>query len=193
MSIIKGFNRIALIIGIIAIVPGFLFGYNYTQHTFLIKNPEHKAWVEKNEKKLEKYEKKVLVERDRLIDEYKTLSKKEINSRFEAKNQPHLNSSFRPLPLDVIALIKEENLVKLTNLDPEKLMGRYVLMYLKDIPDPVTTVDEPPKHKNRPFWQGVIGGIILAPISFVIVLFGLRGTIRLFAWTAEGFKNDKKE
>ena len=53
VSIIKGFNRISLVIAIIAIVPGFLFGSGYTYNTFLIKNPEHKAWVENNEKKLE--------------------------------------------------------------------------------------------------------------------------------------------
>ena len=41
---------------------------------------------------------------------------------------------------------------------------------------------------NRPVWQCIIGGIVSAFLSFIVVLFSLRGITRVIAWIVAGFK-----
>lgn len=49
MNMIKGLDRIALVLAIIAIVPSFLASYVYLQDALITLNPMHEAW-EKCEK-----------------------------------------------------------------------------------------------------------------------------------------------
>ena len=76
MNIIKGLDRIILILAIIAVVPGFMFGSFLVEDKGTIKtiSPKHIAW-----------EKKVVNKYNELIAEYKSLSKKERNSIIKAK------------------------------------------------------------------------------------------------------------
>ena len=60
MSALKGFDRIALVIAIIAIVPGFYLGYTVHQDKAITMTPEYKAWSE------DVYEKRV----NKGLDEY---------------------------------------------------------------------------------------------------------------------------
>ena len=53
IDLIKGFDRIAMVIAIIAIIPSFLIGINISKYKFRTLLPEYKAW----EIKLENQEK----------------------------------------------------------------------------------------------------------------------------------------
>jgi hypothetical protein len=47
MNIKKGMERIALVIAIVAIVPGFILGVEFVSETCKTETPEHKAWQKK--------------------------------------------------------------------------------------------------------------------------------------------------
>ena len=47
MNIIRGIDRIALVLAIIAIVPGFFVGGYYVSEQFSTITPEYKEWEEK--------------------------------------------------------------------------------------------------------------------------------------------------
>ena len=47
MNIKKGMERIALVIAIVAIVPGFVMGVEFVSETCKTETPEHKAWQKK--------------------------------------------------------------------------------------------------------------------------------------------------
>ncbi len=74
--------------------------------------------------------------------------------------------------------------------DPEQPSFKYIFFHIKDL-----FRGEPPylQYKSPPVWQHIIGGVVSASVSFFVVLFGLRGTIRLFAWIVQGFKDEKKD
>ena len=49
MNIKKGMKRIALVIAIVAIVPGFVMGVEFVSDTCKTETPEYKAWLKKTE------------------------------------------------------------------------------------------------------------------------------------------------
>jgi len=55
---------------------------------------------------------------------------------------------------------------------------------------------KPAQFYYHPGWVPYIGGIIASLISFILVLFGIRGTTRgvnwIILWIIEGFKEEKK-
>lgn len=58
MNIIKGIDRIALIIAIIALFPGFMGGVSFTQEKFKMVTPEYKEWVKENQDNLDSMKQK---------------------------------------------------------------------------------------------------------------------------------------
>ena len=47
------------------------------------------------------------------------------------------------------------------------------------------------KYQHPPDWQCVMGAIVSAPLSFLVVLYSLRGTTRLVLWIVKGFRDEK--
>jgi amino acid transporter len=54
-----------------------------------------------------------------------------------------------------------------------------------------------PTHKDPPIWQVLLGCVVAAPLSFFIVLFGIRGTtwfvMWLVMWVVAGFRDKDEE
>ena len=206
MNIIKGLDRIILILAIIAIVPGFMFGDSLVEDKVTIKtiSPKHKHIV---------WEKKVINKYNELIAEYKSLSKKERNSRIKAKERLRQKTKskerlrYKRTPFRFLDMLhdKEFYMDKLENFGIHFELGygtadqiaqnrslyNYISLYMEDI-----LRREPPyfqyKNYSPPYWLHIMVGVISAFLSFLVVLFGLRGTIRLFAWIAKGFKDEEK-
>jgi len=120
MNIIKGIDRIALVVAIVAIVPGALLGSLFVFETCKTETPEYKAWQEK------------------------------VEGWFQANPNT----------------------------------GRYHFLSLPYFSEEKEWKEPWPKYKYPPIWQKVLGGVVAAPLSFFIVLFGIRGTTRLVIWFA---------
>ena len=50
-----------------------------------------------------------------------------------------------------------------------------------------------PRGHYSPAWQCILGGFVAAPLTFLLVLFGIRGITRLGCWIIEGFVDNKKK
>ena len=123
MNIIKGLDRIALVIAILVIVPGFMVGYSAHQEIKKTLTPQYQEWSKK-------------------------------------------------YGFDAV----------------------FCFIFRRIFPN---IKYHPPMYNYPPVWISVLCGMLSAPISFVVVLFGLRGMnrgIKWFSlWLIEGFKDDKKE
>jgi hypothetical protein len=132
MNIIKGIDRIALVVAIVAIVPGALLGGVFVLEVCKTETPEHKAWQEK----------------------------------VEGWYQAEAKLKYRSIPL----------WIPTPGYNP-----------------PEEWKEPRPKYKYRPVWQQVLGGVVAAPLSFFIVLYGIRGAIRGIKWFSQwiikGFKD----
>jgi len=138
MNIKKGMDRIALILAIVAIVPGALMGGAIVFENCKTETPEHKAW------------------------------QKKVEGWYQAN--PNWDKGSVSL------------------FEPWRSASNYY---------PSEEWKEPrPINSPRPIWQILLGGIVAAPLSFFIVLFGIRGTTRLVIFlvifVVAGFR-DKSE
>jgi len=124
MNIKKGMERIALIIAIVAIVPGLFLGVEFVSDKCRTETPEYKAWLKKTE---ELY--------------------------------PNWNNRGN----------------KIRGFLPEELEMPW------------------PPYKDPPIWQLALGSVVVASLSFFIVLFGIRGTTRLVIWVVGGFRDKSEE
>jgi hypothetical protein len=57
MNIVKGIDRIALVLAILAAVIGFILGLGETKGRFKTKNPDYKTWKEKYDARIDHLEK----------------------------------------------------------------------------------------------------------------------------------------
>jgi hypothetical protein len=57
MNIVKGIDRIALVLAILAAVIGFILGLGETKGRFKTKNPDYKTWKEKYDARIDYLEK----------------------------------------------------------------------------------------------------------------------------------------
>jgi len=130
MNIKKGMERIALIIAIVAIVPGLILGGSFVEKKCKTETTEHKLWQKK-------------------IDGWHEANPNWDKARFVPFKpwQDYSNKEWK----------------------------------------------EPRRYKDPPNWQIVLGSIVVASLSFFIVLFGIRGTTRLIMWVVAGFRGKGKE
>ena len=116
MNIIKGLDRISLIIAILAGVFGFFGGGQFIYDNFKTEKPEYKTWVEKYG----------------------------------------------------------------VDFHPSEISPKY-----KDTRPP-----KPDQYKYPPLWIVLPSGAAIGGLTFIVALFGLRGTTRLFVWVVKGFKDE---
>ena len=142
MNITKGIDRIALVIAIITIIPGFILGRYITYEEFKTITPEYKKWEKKYN------------------DRGRYLYQKNKKTRMFYSGSLEL---LRDYPDDIV---------------------------LKNI-----WLKRPPKYQYLPQWKRITGSIVAALISFIVVLFGIRGLTRgikwFSLWIVEGFKDEK--
>ena len=130
MNIIRGMDRIALVLAIIAILPAFVLGGEIINRTFKSVTPDYEAKYKAWEKKFGK--------------EWK---------EWESSGS-----------------------IRMQGLGPP----------------------EPPgiEYNYPPDWQCILGGLLSAFLSFVVVLYSFRGMTRGTRWFAlwiiEGFKDERK-
>jgi len=133
VNIIKGLDRISLVLAILAVFPGFILGAAFTMETFKIETVEYAAYREK--------------------------------LREEKKESGRISS--------------------------KSLSGRGITIP-SGLDDRFPRSAAPERYEYPPWWHIVLGGVIFAPLSFVIVLLGTRGLTRgikrFFWWIVEGFK-----
>ncbi len=124
MNIIKGIDRIALVLAIIAGVLGFFVGGGLISEELRTETPEYKEWKQREQQKI-----------------------------------------------DSAPIIGGERIIGLLNLEDEPFF----------------------KYQAAPLWKSILGGVICIPISFIVVLFGVRGATRgikkFSLWIIAGFKD----
>ncbi len=140
MNVIRGLDRIALVIAVIAILPGFGVGVSFIQENRTTLTPEY----EERQKKLEKLKDEGRKTDEVLLREYKL-----------GRSQGHVKK----------------------NEEYERILA-------------IT------KYEYPPAWQYFAGGLLSSLLSFVVVLYGLRGTSRgtsrLLLWIVNGFRDNKE-
>ena len=151
MNVIKGLDRIAFVIAIIAILPGFILGANITNKALKSVTMEYKAkykaWEKKFGEEYKKYTDLVKKEKDREWREY---------------------GGARSAPIS--------EWLRAQGIEPP----------------------EPPREEYNypPGWQCILARLLSASLSFVVVLYALRGMTRgtrwLAVWIIDGFRDEKK-
>ena len=151
MSIIKGIDRVALVVAIIAIPLGFLIGSFSVYHEFKFVSPAYIKWEKGEQDKRQE----LLRNQDEI---YRSTKKPE---------------RWRPSKSEILSIPSFYALIEAIGPPPEKY-------------------EYPPLRK---IW-GILGGLLSAFLSFVIVLLGIRGTTRgikrLSLWIVDGFRDEKK-
>ena len=176
MNIKKGVNRVALLLSVIAIFPGFIFAwliyddvktktvlvYDVTEANMKLFSNINKTFEEGPE-------------RDRFggttIKESPDENRKTL--RRAGFNDSEIDEFFRK---------------RLSNkYKPEEINAWLVYQKQKDpfYGDPRMEYVTPPK------WKCAIAGVVGASISFLFVLFCLHGIFWTFIWVVEGFKSGK--
>jgi len=145
MNIIRGIDRIALVLGIVPFLLGFYLGVHIVHEDFKTVTSKYKVW-----------EKKYYDRIDQLQQEVK-------------KRSPDADRIKDPVYELRSLLMQEENDPILQNIIKRK----------------------PPKYQDRPPWQRIIGGLIIASLSFLVVLFAIRGMTRGVKWIIDGFRDGK--
>jgi len=145
MNIVKGIDRIALVLAILAAVTGFILGLGETMDRFKTKNPDYKTWKEKYDARIDYLEEEAA----------KKLGEKEARAFIAEK------------------LRTQEEFKK---DDP----------ILRDI-----ISSKPAEYWYPPLYKRIIGGLIIASLSFLIVLFTICGITRGVKWIVGGFIDEK--
>ena len=169
MNIIKGIDRIALLIAIIVAVPVCIYIIiGLTSHRTV--NPEyiaeHIAWDKKYDDRIKYLEQKNpsirLTAEDILYKKYddRTKSDRTKYRKYRKKRE------------------KREKVLK-DDAILQSILSR-----------------EPTRYEYLPVWARCVVGIVGILISFVVVLFGIRGATRgikwISLWIIAGFKDEKK-
>ena len=192
MNAIRGLDRIALLLAVIAIIPGFLFGMSvvYEAKIFRTVSKEYKAWDQEIED-----------DRIKLTSEYDALTSREIRQIINEKYQSAPADEWRqaippPLPHNgptVLAdltphyrpdSVDRDDIAAFIHVHSYKLLG-----------------SEPLKFQSPSLWKRIIGGLVSASIFFISVLFAIRGSTRgimhlypwikrLSLWIIGGFKDE---
>lgn len=182
MNIKRGFDRLAFVLAVVAIIPAFIIGYRYAENLKSInqeyekwtKRPEYLEWKNKEKnafvigpfggegyfysENIEETETKIL-EIKRKYPEYYLLS-------YADKTLPNklYKEHYAEMPPSVFA----------------EHIG------LKELPPKPAQYIYPSKIKT-------IGiGVLIAILLFCITLLSLVGIIRVFVWIGKGFKDDEK-
>ena len=179
MNIIKGLNRISLVIAMLSIVPGFMIGFLGVNNMFKGVAPEYIAWKQRYEDSRRELEKKYSEEFQKI---YK-MKEEEKKNKIEERNKL-LQKKFG-IGREPSEILPWEAKVQPWELTPH--INRY---FWVDLPLQRIEKEKPPLFKYPPIWQRTIGGIFFAPLSFVVVLFSLRGITRFFVWIVKGFKDE---
>lgn len=161
MNLVKGFDRMALVIALIALIPDFFLGVEFCDEFLKTKSHEYKVW-----------EKKYIQRKMELENEIKALSESELLSRVnELKQRPHKNWLFN-ISVSGYERNAQDYYVDwhLYNLDLEKPSKRYRYIYPSRL-------------------QTILGSIIFSLFTSFILLLFLRGLIRGVRWMVKGFKN----
>jgi hypothetical protein len=183
MNIIKGLDRISLVIAILSTVPGFMIGFFGVNDMFKGVAPEYIAWEQRYEDSRRELEKKYSEEVQKTLDENK-MKEEEKKRKIEERNKL-LQKKFG------IGREPSEILPWEAKLQPWESKPRLNKRYFwVDAPLQRIKAEAPPLFKYPPIWQRTIGGIFFAPLSFVVVLFSLRGITRFFVWIVKGFKDE---
>jgi hypothetical protein len=184
INFIKGFDRIALILAIVSILPSFLLGVEFVDNEFKTISNEYVAW-----KNLE------LEKREQLLNEYRALSAEDklsrINEQYEkAPNQ--ISQDSRRTKLMMLARIQPKKMAEIGKITqyPEVYERYYINLHQVNWYQPPA----PEKYVYPEKTKTISGGLIFAILSFLIVLFGLRGITRgikmLSLYVIDGFRNE---
>ena len=165
MNIKKGVNRVALVLAVIAIFPGFIFAW-------LIYDSENTKTVLVYD--VTEANRKLFSDIDKTLEEF-------------PKIKPWEKPWGKPAndPLWILPEVYREKLSK--KYSPDEI-NAWLVNKKQNGPfyaSPRIEYVSPPK------WKCAIVGIIGASISFLFVLFCLRGIFWTFIWVVEGFKSGK--
>ena len=88
MNVIRGLDRIVLIIAVIAILPGFVIGFFFVEDEFKAVTPEYQKWKKKREQieyeyALDGSNLRFLLEQDTVDKEQKKQIRKDIERRLD--------------------------------------------------------------------------------------------------------------
>ena len=199
MNIIIGLDRIALVIAIIAILPGFAIGFQFVDQKFTTVSSDYKKWEREKEKKEEERIEGLRKEWEKEKKEEERALQEEIEAVI--KDYPKHLSQFTswtprgPIPKgairsSIIAQRKTKKPWLYNRYGEPKIKGYY------DIPvgEPIINIGESPNMFDHPsvIWC-IIMGFLSATVSFFVVLYGLRGMTRGTKWVAlwiiEGFRD----
>jgi len=152
MNIIKGIDRVALVVTIIAIPLGFLIGSFSVYHEFKFVSPAYIKWEKGKQDKPQ-----------------------ELNRKQEEIDRSTKKPENRSPPLSISGLTDKY-------ISKIKVIG----------PPPPEKYEYPSLRKT---WS-ILGGLLSAFLSFVVVLLGIRGTTRgikkFSLWIVDGFRDEKK-
>ena len=200
MNIVKGLNRITIVVATITNIPGFIGGWEiyYKQYGTVIKISAQDI-LNSNIPSIKAIRKKYPGYNDISDSQLaKALHKKfYYKMSFKKFSELFLNAEERP-PSSPPILAPERRTKKQTAEEFLNSFNEEHIVWDDEVDQAIWDVLEgkykarvrvlPPKE-----WECAIAGVIGSSVTFFVVLFGLRGTIRIFAWIVAGFKNDEKE
>ena len=144
MNIVKGIDRIAFALAILAAIPGFILGLEVTIDRLKKKTPEYKTWEEKYDTRIGYLKDKAA---KKLGQESVLLTPEEFNTFLELKEDD-------PVLRDILS-------------------------------------SKPAEYWYPPLYKRIIGGLITASLSLLIVLFTICGMTRGVKWIVGGFIDEK--
>ena len=205
INFIKGFDRIALILAIVAVLPSFFWGKKFVFHEYKKIAPEYLVWKnldsEKKNQLLKEYQ--ALSVDSRLIrikEQHEKLVKRAQGNRVIRRDYLHpLTYKFRrrtsTLKKEITDSRKTSTLKKeITEAEkmeryPEAYQDYFVGLHLSNwrVQNPA-----PKKYKYPDITTCIFGGFIYSILGFLIVFFGLCGLTRsikmILSWVIAGFK-----
>jgi hypothetical protein len=195
MNIIKGIDRIALIIAIVCFVPGFMWGLSLSNE-LRKETSEYTAWYKKYSNVSDKY----IIPDESIYDPFLKMDIRSLRNGIQnriAATKKILNCSPRSKCQFETVIF---NMKYKKNID---IQNENDLDHLKNDLDGLESVKaqldilkmtEPKQYKYPPSWQKGLIATFTAFGSFFVVLYGIRfGTrgIKWFGlWIYEGFKED---
>ncbi|MBE9569187.1 MAG: hypothetical protein IMF11_01050, partial [Proteobacteria bacterium] len=180
MNIIKGIDRIALVIAIIAILPGFGIGFNFINAEFKTVSPEYEKWEEKKQERLENLRTKREKEREKAKKEEEKALQEEIERSIE---------NFEQMAIHMETKRKEgiRKNIRSRIIEERKTKRPWLYKDYYQIPryEPKIEIGEPPNQYDYPavIWC-IITGLLSATVSFLVVLYSIRGMTRGTRWFA---------
>ncbi len=88
MNIIKGLDRIILMLAIIALVPGFIFGYTVTYNKLTIISPKYEEWEKKYSERKKYVDQKLEKKQDKSVASFLSSHRDPVLKDIEA-NKPN--------------------------------------------------------------------------------------------------------